>query len=285
MTTYAVTGVTGHLGRLIVEGLLDAGVPAHDIVAIARGPINRVDDLAARGVTVREGDYSRRETLDSALAGVDTLLLVSSSEHGQRAQQHLAVIDAAKSAGVDRIVYTSLLHANTTELVIAPEHVATEAALRNSGLRYTILRNGWYIENYTSMLKFFVATGELVSAAGDARIAAATRADYAAAAVAVLTSTGHDNAVYELAGTAFTMTDLAAAMTAATGTKVVFRNVAPAELAALLEKTGEDTATAQFMAALDQATSRGALDASDEALTRILGRPSTPLAEVVARQA
>lgn len=280
MTTYAITGATGHLGRLAVTGLLERGVPAADVVAIVRTP-SKADDLAARGVEVRAGDYSLPETLPTALAGVDVLLLVSGSEVGQRVAQHLAVIEAAKAAGVGRIVYTSVLRADTTELVLAPEHKATEEALRASGVPFTILRNGWYIENYTARLGQYVADGQIVGAAGAGRIAAATRADFAAAAVEALVGTTHSNAVYELGGTPFTMTELAATITDATGTDVGYVDVSPTELRAGLLGAGLDEGTAGFVTALDEATARGDLDTTSSDLATLLGRPSVPLAEAV----
>ena len=174
MTTYAVTGATGHLGRLVVDELLARGVPAADVVAVVRNP-GKATDLAARGVDVREGDYDRPETLPGALAGVQRLLLVSGSEVGQRVPQHTAVIEAAKAAGVQRIAYTSVLRADSTSLPIAPEHVATEQVLRESGVPFTVLRNGWYTENYTGQLDRYLATGEIVGATANGRISAATR--------------------------------------------------------------------------------------------------------------
>src|SRR5271165_6889543 len=176
-----VTGVSGHLGALVVEGLLEA-IPASEIVAIVRSP-EKVAGFASRGVQVRYGDYSLPETLAPALAGVKRLLLVSGSEIGHRTAQHRAVIEAAKAAGVTLIAYTSVLRADTTTLPIADEHRETEALLRHSGVPYVLLRNGWYIENYTERLAMPLATGAFVGAAGDGRIAAAARADYAAAAV------------------------------------------------------------------------------------------------------
>ena len=203
-----VTGATGKLGSLVVEALLEK-VPAKEIAVAVRNP-QKAAAFAARGVEVRTADYAKPETLAAAFAGAEKLLLISSSEVGQRAPQHLAVIAAAKKAGVKFIAYTSILHADTSKMVLAAEHKATEAALRDSGVPYAILRNGWYSENYTEHLAAALAQGALIGSAGQGRIAAATRADYAAAAVAVLTGHGHENKVYELAGDApFTMSDLA----------------------------------------------------------------------------
>jgi NAD(P)H dehydrogenase (quinone) len=282
MTTYAVTGASGPFGRHAISGLIEAGVPASDIVALVRTP-SKVQDLADQGVQVRAADYSDASTLPGALAGVDTLLLVSGSEVGQRIAQHTNVIDAAKGAGVSRVVYTSAPRADTTELVLAPEHKATEEALRASGVAFTILRNGWYIENYLGQLEQYKATGEIVGAAGDGLVSGAPRADFAAAAASALVQPGHENAVYELGGApAFTMTDLAAALSEATGTTIVYRDVTPDELTAILEGVGLDAGTAGFVTALDVATKRGDLFVDSGDLQRLLGRESTPLAEVVA---
>ncbi|WP_454856413.1 NAD(P)H-binding protein [Promicromonospora soli] len=185
MTTYAVTGASGPFGHIVVEELLSRGVPASDVVAIVRTP-SKVADLAERGVQVREGDYSRPETLPAALAGVQHLLLVSGSEIGQRVAQHTAVIDAAKAAGVERIAYTSILKAGNTSNPLAGEHEATEAALRASGVPATLLRNGWYFENYTSQLGQYLERGEILGATAGEKVSAAARADYAAAAAAAL---------------------------------------------------------------------------------------------------
>jgi len=282
MTTYAVTGASGHLGHLAVASLLDRGVPAEQVVALARTP-EKAADLGARGVPVRVADYDKPDTLGPALAGVDVLLLVSATDMGQRVAQHQAVVDAAKTAGVQRIVYTSALRADNSQLVLAPEHLATENLLRASGLQFSILRNSWYIENYTDRISQFVAQGEIIGAAGDTPFAGATRADYADAATTVLLHDGHTGATYELGGTPFTMTDLAAAITDASGTRVTYRNVSSAELLTALQSAGIPDGYAQVLVALDEATARGELDTDSGDLQRLLGRPTTPLADVVKR--
>lgn len=232
--TIAVTGATGQLGRLVIEDL-KARVPATDIIALARNPAK----AAGLGVTARAADYADPATLAVALKGVDTLLLISSSEVGQRAVQHQNVIDAAKAAGVGRIVYTSLLHADTSPLSLADEHRQTEAALKASGLPYTILRNGWYTENYTGSVPAGVSHGALVGSAGAGRISAATRADFAAAAAAVVTSDGHDGRTYELAGdSAFTLADLAAEVSAQTGRDIPYNDLPQGDYAAILTGIG-----------------------------------------------
>jgi NAD(P)H dehydrogenase (quinone) len=280
MTTYAVTGATGPFGHHVVESLLDRGIAPRDIVAIVRTPAKAVD-LAARGVDVRLGDYSRPETLPSALARVDTLLLVSGSEVGRRIAQHGAVVDAAKAAGVGRILYTSILRADTSEIGLAAEHKATEELIRASGLPYTFLRNGWYVENYTGRLAEYLSRGVIADATGDGRVAAATRADFAEAAAAAVLDDSAVNVVYELGGTPFTMTELAAEITAVAGTEVVHQELTPAELVAALEGAGLDEGTAQFVAGLDAAAVRGDLDTDSDDLSKLLGRPVTSLQDAV----
>jgi NAD(P)H dehydrogenase (quinone) len=277
---YAVTGATGHFGRLAVLGLLDAGVAPDEIVAIARTP-QKATELADRGVIVRAGDYDQPDTLPAALAGVDALLLVSGSEPGRRVPQHHAVIDAAVAAGVTRVAYTSILRADTSTIVLAPDHKATEELLVSSGLAYTFLRNGWYFENYTRQLDQYLAHGAVVGATHNGRVAGAARADYAAAAVTVLTGSGHDNASYELGGPAFTMADLAATITEVSGTEVVVTDVPAEQYVEILISVGLDEATAQFVAALDEATARGDIDTDSTDLARLVGRPLTTLREAV----
>jgi NAD(P)H dehydrogenase (quinone) len=274
-----VTGATGHLGRLVVENLLDRGVPADQVVAIGRRT-QTLADLAERGVQVRRADFDDRASLDEALRGADSVLLVSGSDVGRRVPQHARVIDAAKAAGVGHLVYTSAPHADTTPLVLAPEHKATEELIRASGLPFTILRNGWYTENYLGDLEQARTTGEVVSSVGAGRVASASRADYAAAAAAVLTGTGHDGAVYELSGdTAWDYTDLAAAISQVIGRDVVYRPVTPAERLSGLLAAGLDEGTAQFVVALEDNTRAGLLAETTGELARLIGRPTTPLVD------
>ncbi|MGR7025713.1 NAD(P)H-binding protein [Geodermatophilus sp. URMC 62] len=280
MTTYAVTGATGHLGRRAVEELLERGVAAGDVVAVARRP-EAADGLAARGVQVREGDYSRPETLPPALAGVDRLLLISGSEPGQRVAQHRAVIEAAAVAGVQRIVYTSIAHADTSTNPLAEEHRGTEEALRGAGVPATVLRNSWYVENYTSQLDTYLATGEILGAAGEGRVSIAPRADYAVAAAAALLADDEGTVVRELGGPGVTLADLAAAVSEVTGTTVRYRDVPAEQLVAALQAAGLDAGTAGFVAAIDTSIARGELDTGDADLAALLGRPVTPLVEAV----
>ena len=280
MTTFAVTGGTGHLGPMVIEHLLDRGVAAGDVVAPVRTP-SRAAGLAERGVQVREGDYDRPDTLDSALAGVDRLLLVSGSEVGQRIRQHSAVVDAARRAGVSRIAYTSVLRATESTLVLAPEHAATEEVITASKLPHTLLRNTFYIEVYLDQLPTYLELGAILHAAGQGRVAAATRADLAEAAAVALLDDTDDRVVHELAGPGFTYDELAAAITEVTGTTVVARELSPDELIAALTDAGIDQGTAEFLAALDGNIADGELDAPTTDLERLLGRPATPLVDAL----
>ena len=275
----AISGATGQLGRLVIEQL-KTRVPASAIVALARTPAKAAD----LGVAVREADYSRAQTLDAALAGVHTLLLISSSEVGQRAAQHAAVIDAAGRAGVSRIVYTSLLHADTSTLSLAAEHVQTEAMLRESGIPHTLLRNGWYAENHTGSARGALAAGAFIGSAGAGRISGATRADYAAAAVAVLTGSGHEGRTYELAGDlAYTLADLAAEISRQTGKDIPYRDLPPADYAAALVGVGLPGWLAGALAEWDFEITQGVLFEDGGDLSRLIGRPTTTLATAVAQ--
>ncbi|MEU2199520.1 SDR family oxidoreductase [Isoptericola sp. NPDC019482] len=283
--TIAVTGTSGHLGRLVVESLLARGAAPADVVALARSTA-KVADLAQRGVVVREADYDRPETLAPALDGVEVLVLVSGSAVGQRVRQHGAVIDAAKGAGVRRVVYTSAPHADTSPLVLAPEHKATEELLAASGLTTTVLRNGWYTENYLPDVERARETGEIVASVGDGRVASASRADYAeAAAVVALADDGaHDDAVYELGGdVAWDFDELARTVTEVLGRPVTYRPVEPDEQRAALLAAGLDEGTAGFLVALDADTRAGLLAETTGVLAGLIGRPTTPLAEGLRR--
>jgi len=277
MTTYAVTGVTGHLGRLVVQELLARGVPATDVVALARTP----EKAADLGVAVRRADYSDPATLPDALAGVDGLLLVSGNELGQRVAQHTSVINAAEAAGVRRVAYTSIANADHSTNPLQPEHKGTEDVLRASGLPFTILRDNWYLENYTAQIPQYLATGAVLGIDGDARIGAATRADMAAAIAAALLDPATENTTLELAGPPITLAGLAKTITDVTGTEVAYRDVTPEELTAILRGTGMDEGTAGFVVALEESVARGDLDVRSDDLERLLGRPATPLADAL----
>jgi NAD(P)H dehydrogenase (quinone) len=278
--TIAITAATGHLGQLVVDDLLRR-VPANEVVLVVRNP-DKAASFAERGVTVRHGDYSDPASLAGAFDGVDKLLLISGSEPGKRVAQHRAVVEAAQAAGVRHIAYTSAPHADTTTLGLAPEHKATEEIIRATGLPFTFLRNNWYTENYADRIATAVATGTFVGAAGDGRVASATRADYAAAAVTVLTEDGHENKIYELSGdVAWSFPELAAAITAASGKEVTYQDVSVDKFAELLVGAGLPEGVAQFVASIDADVAAGTLADVTGDLTRLIGRPTTTLAQAV----
>lgn len=276
--TIVVTGATGQLGRLTVDSLLERGVPAADIRALGRSA-ERLAPLAALGVQTAVIDFEQPETLDDAFAGGDALLLVSGSEVGKRIPQHRNAIEAAVRAGVGRIVYTSAPHATDTDLILAPEHAETERLLTESGLPVTVLRNNWYTENYAGQVDIAAASGELVGSAAGGRVASASRKDYAEAAAVVLTTDGHEGAVYELGGdVAWTFDDLAATIGDLLGRPVSYRSVTPEAHAAALREAGLDEGTAGFVVALDGNIRDGALAEVTGTLSELIGRPTTPLA-------
>lgn len=273
----AITGASGQLGRLVIEALLKK-LPATEIVAAVRNP-DRAADLAARGVHVRHADYDQPATLEVAFRGVDNLLLISSSEVGSRLPQHRAVINAASRAGVKLIAYTSLLHADMSPLGLAAEHKATEALLKDSGLPFVLLRNGWYSENYLASVPTALQYGALIGSAGDGRIASAARADYAAAAAAVLTAENQAGRVYELAGDeSYSLAELAAEVARQAEQPVVYQNLPEAEFKAALVGAGLPDAFAGLLADSDAGAAQGALFDDSHQLSQLLGRPTTPIA-------
>lgn len=277
-----VTGATGELGRLVIQALRRL-VPAERIVAGARDPA-KAADLAASGIEIRLADYDRPDTLRAAFTGIGRLLLISSSAIGQRGPQHRAVIDAAGAAGVTFLAYTSLLKGAASPLPLKAEHVETEAALRASGLTTAILRNGWYLENYNGFIAPALAQGIQFGAAGEGRIAAAARVDYAEAAALVLAEgAAHAGRVYELAGdTGFTMAEWSAALAAASGKKVVYQDLPLAAYEELLVKVGLPAPLAALLASADAGAAQGGLFDDSHMLSRLIGRPTTPLATALA---
>ena len=277
-----ITGATGHLGRLVVESLLQQDFPARDITAAGRDT-TKIKDLADRGVRVRAIDYDDPATLDGAFRGAARILLISASQTGQRARQHGNAIDAARRAGAGLLAYTSIVHADTTTLKMAEEHQATETALRASGLEYVLLRNSWYTENYTAQIPAILQRGSLVGSADDGRVSAATRADYAAAAAAVLAGDGHAGRVYELGGDqAFTLTEFAAEISAQAGQPVSYHDLPMAEYAQLLISAGLPESAAAIIADADRGLARGDLYVDSGHLRQLIGLPTTSLHDAVA---
>lgn len=276
----AITGATGQLGQHVIESLLKI-VPADQIAAIVRNPA-KAQALTAQGISVRQGDYNDEAALTSALEGVEKLLLISSSEVGQRAPQHRNVINAAKAAGVKFIAYTSLLHADKSPLGLADEHIATEKMLADSGIAYTLLRNGWYTENYLASAPAALEHGVFIGAAGNGKIASAPRADYAAAAARVVAEDGHAGKVYELASdTSYTLSELAAELAKQSGKNVVYQNMSEADFAAALKSVGLPAGLADMLADSDTGASKGGLFDDSHTLSKLIGRPTTTLAESV----
>ncbi|WP_078893788.1 SDR family oxidoreductase [Streptomyces sp. NRRL S-1022] len=277
-----VTGATGQLGRLTVEALLRRGIPAADIIATGRD-IAGIKDLADRGITVRRADFTDTDGLAEAFAGAERLLLISASVPvGERVANHRRVIDAAASAGVSLVAYTSTTHADTATTVIGATHGETEAYLRDRGIPSVLLRNGWYLENYTSQLPQILQNGAVVGAAGEGRISAASRADYAEAAAVALTAEGHTGAVYELGGDeSFTLTELAAAISAAAGKQVTYADLPVADFAQVLTAAGLPAELAEVLADADRGMNRGEMYTDSGDLRRLIGRPPVTLAEAL----
>ncbi|WP_321281987.1 SDR family oxidoreductase [Marinifilum fragile] len=273
----AVTGATGQLGSQVVEQL-KSRVSNENIVALVRD----TEKAANLGVEIREFDYSKPDHLSKALNGIDRLLLISGTEFGQRSAQHKNVINAAKEAGVKWIVYTSVLHADTSHLNLAAEHLETEQILANSGLEFAILRNGWYSENYTASVPGAIGGGAFLGSAEEGKISSAARADYAEAAAIVIADESHKGKVYELAGDDFyTLTDLAAIISKQTGKNIPYNNLQEEEYANILKNIGLPEGLAIGLASWDVSASKGALFDDSRTLSSILGRPTTPIAESV----
>lgn len=276
----AITGATGQLGQLVIENLLNT-TAANQLAAIVRNPA-KAQALSQKGVAVRQADYGDEAALTAALQGVDKLLIISSSEVGQRAPQHRNIINAAKAAGVKFIAYTSLLHADKSPLGLADEHITTEKMLADSGIPYALLRNGWYTENYLASVPPALEHGVFIGAAGEGKIASATRADYAAAAARVISEDGHAGKVYELAGdNGWTLSELAAELTKQSGKNVVYQNMSQADFAAALKSVGLPEGLADMLADSDAGASKGGLFDDSHTLSALIGRPTTSLADSV----
>ncbi|HEI8295603.1 TPA: SDR family oxidoreductase [Proteus mirabilis] len=276
----AITGATGLLGQQVVESLLQT-VPANQIVAFARD-VKKGATLSQKGVLVRQADYNDKASLITALQGVDKLLLISSSDVGKRTVQHRNVIEVAKSADVQFIAYTSILHADRSPLSLHVEHVETEKMLADSGLSYTLLRNGWYTENYLASVPAALEHGIFLGAAGDGKIASATRADYALAAARVISEEGHIGKVYELAGDeAWTLEQLAKELTKQSGKQVVYNNLSQADFVAALKTAGLPDKLSNMLADSDIGASKGGLFDDSHTLSKLIGRPTTTLAESI----
>lgn len=280
--TIVITGATGKLGRHVLQVLLERGVPAGDIVAAGRS-VEKIEDVAAKGVRVMRMDYDDPDSVTTALAGADRVLLIASSEVGNdRPGQHRRVIEAAKAEGVDLLAYTSNANAEINTTILGQDHTATEAILADAGVPYTLLRNGYYFENWTDQIQGTLAQGYLVGSGGTGRVNAATRRDLAEAAVEVLLGEGHAGKIYDLGGdVAFTLDEFAAEITAVTGTPVAYQDLPADEYVALLTSIGVPEGFAQILADSDQGLARGDLLVEGNDLSTLIGRPTTTPADAI----
>jgi NAD(P)H dehydrogenase (quinone) len=275
-----ITGASGHLGRLVVDQLLAVGTPPEQIVATGRD-VEKLTHLAQNGVTVRRADFADPITLDNAFVGADTMLLVSTTTVGERYENARNAIDAAARAGVSRIVYTSIVNASISQMILADEHRRTEDYLRNSGMAFVILRNGWYLENYTDQLPMITQYHALLGSARQGLVSAASRRDFAAAAAAVLTQDGHFGATYELGGTSFTLTELAATISDVLGTHIAYQDMSVTDYIGALTAAGLPPEMAAAVADADAGLARGELFTDSDDLVTLIGRPTTTAREAV----
>jgi len=276
----AVTGANGHLGKLVIEGLIER-VPANQVIAAVRTP-ERASLFERLGVQVRTADYSRPETLSTSLRGVKRILLISAADVSERFNLHKAVIDAAKKEGTELFVYTSLLRADSSELFLAREHKQTEDYIRASGLPFVFLRNGWYLENHTSGLASAAEQGELLGSSSGARFASASRADYSAAATVALTQVDSAGKTYELAGDrSFSMAELAKEVSTQIGRDIPYRNLSANDYAAILLRSGVPQMTVDVIVDANTKSIRGDLDSTSRDLSQLIGRRTTTLSDAV----
>lgn len=281
----AVTGASGQLGQLVIENLINKGVRPSHIVAIARNP-SKLEALTKKGIQVREGDYTKPETFKKALEGVEKLLLVSSSEVGQRLSQHKNVIDSLEGSSVKQLAYTSILHADKSPLGLAKEHIATEKLIADLKIATTILRNGWYSENYTMGIPTALEHSALIGCADEGRIASATRNDYALAAATVLTEAGHENKVYELAGdSSYSLKEFAEIISDVFGKKISYNNLAEAEYRKILMDVGLPEVIADMLANSETGASKGGLFDDSKTLSKLIKRPTESMRDVVVKLA
>lgn len=276
----AITGATGKLGHHVLKELIKK-VPAQQITALVRNP-QKAQDIQALGVQLRQADYDQPATLTEALKGVDKLLLISSSEVGKREAQHKAILAAAVANKIKHIFYTSILKADSSKMGLAKEHLATENAIKASGIPYTFLRNGWYLENHTENMASALETGVILGAAGDGLFSSASRLDYALAAVKTLTTEGHENKIYELAGsTSFTLTDYAQALSKKANKTISYKDMPEAEFAQTLVSFGVPQVFATLLANSDTGAKNGELHSDAKDLEVLIGRKTTSLVDSI----
>lgn len=277
----ALTGASGQLGHLVIEELVNEGIPLNEIMAVARST-DKLANLQEKGLNVRYADYEKPETIKKALNGATRLLLISASEVGKRFKQHKNVIDMAKESTVEFIAYTSILKADSSPLSLAKEHRETEDYLKSASIPYTFLRNGWYSENYTQFIGAALEFGHVSGCAGDAKFSCAERRDYALAAAKVLASKNHAGKTYELAGdTAFKLSDFAKMISEQAGRNISYENISQDEFAALMQKAGLPPLLAKALADAEIGASKGALFDDSKQLSSLIGRPTTPILESI----
>jgi NAD(P)H dehydrogenase (quinone) len=275
-----VTGATGKLGTKIVETLLKT-VPASQIAVSVRNP-EKAEGLRARGVEVRQGDFDRPETLDSAFAGIDRLLLISADgDNETRVRQHTDAVAVAERAGVKFIAYTSVANASESTIFLAPPHVAAEEAILKTGIPYSFLRNNWYLENEISSIQGVLAGAPWVTSAGSGKVGWALQQEYAEAAAAVLAGNGHENTVYELSGKLMTQEELVAALGTVLGKEVPVQQIDDAAYADIMKGAGVPEFVIPFLVEIQKGIREGALEIESNDFEKLLGRPVTPIREAL----
>jgi len=273
-----VTGATGKLGTKIVDALLKT-VPANQLAVSVRNP-EKAEGIKTRGVEVRQGDFDRPETLDTAFKGIDRLLIISADgDNETRIRQHTNAVAAAERAGVKFIVYTSIVNAQESKNMLAPTHKATEEAILKTGIPYSFLRNNWYLENESSSIQGVLAGAPWVTSAGTGKVGWALQQDYAEAAAAVLAGNGHENTFYELSGKLFTQEEFASALGAVLGKVVPVQQVDDASYAEILKGTGVPEFLIPFLVGIQKDIREGTLEIESSDFEKLLGRPATPLSE------
>ncbi|MEH7097729.1 SDR family oxidoreductase [Neobacillus vireti] len=275
-----VTGATGKLGTKVVDTLLKA-IPASELAVSVRNP-EKAEGLRNRGVEVRQGDFDQPETLDQAFTGIDRLLIISADgDNETRIRQHTDAVQAAERAGVKFIAYTSLANATESKNLMAPPHVATEAAIIKTGIPYSFLRNNWYLENEMGSIQGALAGAPWVTSAGEGKVGWALQQDYADAAAAVLLGNGHENSVYELSGPLLTQAELASELGAVLGKEIPVQQVSDEKYAEIMKGLGLPDFVIPIVVGIQESIRNGSLDVESNDFEKVLGRPVTPIKEAL----
>ncbi|KYG31777.1 SDR family oxidoreductase [Alkalihalobacillus trypoxylicola] len=277
-----VTGATGKLGSKIVESLLKM-IPASELAVSVRNP-EKAEDLRKRGVEVRYGDFDLPETLDTAFKGIDRLLIISADgDNETRIHQHTNAVQAAERAQVKFIAYTSLANATESQNLMAPPHVATEAAIVKTGIPYSFLRNNWYLENEISSIQGAIAGATWITSAGKGKVGWALQQDYADAAAAVLVESGHENTVYELSGPLLTQDELVSALGKVLNKEIPVQQVSDEEYAEIMKSLGLPEFIIPLLVGIQESIRNGSLDVESNDFEKVLGRPVTPISDALAK--